>query len=76
MDYTFIEWRGEIYIVLGIGYDTRIDPPDVFFGVPLQDKSILRSLINNPGVVKIPISEAIEITDENRINAIWILFGR
>ncbi len=76
MDYRFVEWRGEIYIVLGIGYDTRIDPPDVFHAVPLENRSIISSLLHNPGIVKIPFTEAIEITDKNRIFAIWTLFGR
>lgn len=75
MDYRFVEWRGEIYIVLGIGYDTQIDPPDVFHCVPLESHSVIRSLLEFPGIVKIPFTEAIEITDKKRIYAIWVLFG-
>lgn len=75
MDIRLVEWRGELYIISGIGYDTRIDPPDVFIGVPFDGTSLLRSMICAPGIVKIPFSEAIEITDEKKIRAIWILFG-
>lgn len=75
MDFRLVEWRGEIYIVSGIGYDTRIDPPDVFIGVPFDGSSIFKSVICAPGIVKIPFSEATEITDKKRIKAIWILFG-
>lgn len=75
MDFRFVEWRGELYIVLGIGYDSRIDPPDVFTAVPFDGHSLYRSVINMPGIVKIPFTEAIEITDEKRLRAIWILFG-
>lgn len=75
MEFRFIEWRNDIYIVLGIGYDSRQDPPDVFICVPLENQSIYRSVINPPGLVKIPIAEAMEITEEKRIRAIWALFG-
>lgn len=76
MDYRFVEWRGELYIVLGIGYDTRIDPPDIFTAVPFTGKdSFFKTVVEAPGLVKIPFSEAVEITDEKRIRAIWILFG-
>lgn len=75
MDFRFIEWRGELYIVLGIGYDSRIDPPDVFTAVPFDGRSLYQSVLNMPGIVKIPFTEAVEITDEKRLRAIWILFG-
>lgn len=76
MDVRFVEWRGELYIVLGIGYDSRIDPPDVFVAVPFDGKQTpLRAVISAPGMVKIPFVEAIEITDEKRIQAILVLFG-
>lgn len=75
MDFRFVEWRGELYIVLGIGYDSRIDPPDVFTAVPFDGRSLYRSILNMPGIVKIPFTEAVEITDEKRLRAIWILFG-
>lgn len=76
MEYRFIEWNGELYIVVGIGYDTRIDPPDVFHAVPIQNnQSLFKTVIEYPGLVKIPFSEAVEITDKKRIFAIWTLFG-
>lgn len=76
MDFRFVEWRNELYIVLGIGYDTRIDPPDVFIAVPFTgEESLFRSILNAPSTVKIPFTEAIEITEEKRLRAIWILFG-
>ncbi len=76
MDYRFIEWRGELYIVLGIGYDTRIDPPDIFVAVPYNGKqSFFRTVFEAHGMVKIPFTEAIEITEEKRIRAILVLFG-
>lgn len=75
MEFRFIEWHGDIYIVLGIGYNQQIDPPDVFICVPLENQSIYRSVINPPGLIKIPFTEANEITEEKRIIAIWALFG-
>lgn len=75
MEFRFVEWRGELYIVLGIGYDSRIDPPDVFTAVPFDGRGLYQSVLDAPGIVKIPFTEAIEITDEKRLRAIWILFG-
>lgn len=75
MELRFIEWRGEIYIVLGIGYDRSCDPPDVFHCVPLENRSIIRTVITAPALIKIPIAEAVEITEEKRLFAIWTLYG-
>ena len=74
MKYRVVEWQAEIYIVLGIGTDSQFDPPDCYYAVPLK-YSIFRSIILNKDLVKIPFSEAIEITDENKIRAILILYG-
>ena len=75
MDFRFVEWNGEIYIVLGIGYDRRQDPPDVFICVPLEKESIYKTAITAPGLIKIPIIQAVEITEKKRLLAIWALFG-
>jgi hypothetical protein len=75
MHFRFIEWNKDIYVVLGIGYDQRMDPPDVFICVPLENQSIYRTVLTHPGLIKIPIAEAIEITEEKRIRAIWTLYG-
>lgn len=75
MDFRFVEWNKDIYIVLGIGYDQRLDPPDVFICVPLENRSIYKTVITVQGLVKIPIAEATEITEEKRILAIWTLYG-
>ncbi len=76
MDLRFVEWRGEIFIVFGVGYDSTMEHPDIFTGVPLEKGSIFKTVITSPGIVKIPIAEAIEITDEKRIQTIWVLYGR
>lgn len=73
MKLRFLEYRGAIYIVMGIGYDGSFDPPDVYFTIPL-DAPITQKIITAAHLVKIPFSEAIEITDENRIKVLYILF--
>ena len=75
MTYRLIEWYGDIYVVLGISYSAKYDPPDVFYAVPIQD-TLLRSVILTQVIRIIPFSEATEITDEARIRAIWILYGK
>ena len=74
MNFRLIEYYGEIYVVLGIGYDAHHDPPDVFYCVKLED-SIIRSILSEQYVIAVPISQADEITDEERIKTIWILYG-
>jgi len=74
MEFRFIEYKSKIYVVRGIGYDDRYDPPDVFYCAELE-VSVLRSLLSLTEVI-IPTSHAEEITDARRILAIWTLFGR
>jgi hypothetical protein len=75
MNIRFIEYDENIYIVLGIGYDDRYDPPDVFIAIPLKE-AVYRSLITETNEIIIPIVEAVEITDKNRVLALWVLFGK
>lgn len=74
MKVRLVEWQEDIYLVLGIGYDQLADPPDVYLAIPLKD-TIIRSLLINPDLIKIPFSEAVEITDEKKVKTIFILFG-
>ena len=73
MNLRFIEWNNSIYIVIGIGYDSKCDPPDVYHAIPLTT-SIVKDVILNENLTIVPVSEAIEITDKNKINAIYILY--
>ena len=75
MSIRFIEYYGDIYIVTGIGYDDRYDPPDIFKAIPLKE-AVFKSLIMELHEVIIPIAEATEIVDRKKIVAIWVLFGR
>lgn len=73
MKIRIIEWLGDLYLVVGFGYDSHCDPPDVLHAVPLED-TLIRSILVYKDFIKIPLSEAIEITDEKRIRAILVLF--
>lgn len=72
----FIEFSGDIYLVVGITYEMRFDPPECFVAVPLTkaNQSITRALIENFSV-KIPLAYAMEITDKNRLQALLVLYG-
>jgi hypothetical protein len=69
-----IKFRDVIYVVLGIGYESKFDPPETYYAVPLKE-SIYRDIILSTLVEKIPVSQAIEITDKNKVKAILVLFG-
>ena len=75
MKMTFIEYRGDIYIVVGIGHiSTNIISPEFFEVVPLVDHSLVRSSLQL-STLYVPFSEAIEITDKNRLIALMVLYG-
>jgi len=69
-----IKFRDVLYIVIGIGYESKFDPPETYYAVPLKE-SIYRDLILANIVEKIPVSQAIEITDKNKVKALLVLFG-
>ncbi len=72
MKLRFVQWNNSIYIVLGIGYDALYDPADIYYCVPLNS-TIVKDVIMSD-LVKIPMSQAIEITDQNKIKALYILY--
>lgn len=74
MKVRFIEYDGEIMVVVGIAYDTKFDPPECYVAVPLKD-SIVRSLFNLH-TVTIPFDWAVEVSDKTRIKTLLVLYGR
>lgn len=72
----FIEFSGDIYLVVGVTYEMRFDPPECFVAVPITKATtnITRALIENYSV-KIPLAYAMEITDKKRLNALLVLYG-
>lgn len=74
MSFRLILWNDSYFIVTGIGYDLICDPPDVFYAVPLNG-TLARSVLTNLHPIKIPFTEAVEITDKNEISSILILYG-
>ena len=75
MKLTFIEYKGDIFIVVGIGYFSgNPNSPEFFEVVPLVDHSLIRSSLQR-SVMYVPFSEAIEITDKNRLIALKVLYG-
>lgn len=72
----FIEFLGDIYVVVGFSYERRFDPPECFVAIPLslcKSTSITRDLIANDSVI-IPISCAEEITDKQRLITLMLLY--
>lgn len=74
MKIRLIKFRDVLYVVIGIGYESKFDPPETYYAVPLKE-SIYRDLILANIVEKIPVSQAIEITDKNKVKTLLILFG-
>ncbi len=72
---TFIEWQESVFIVIGVGYDSKFHPPEVYYCI-LLEKSLITDILLAKDTIVIPFSQAVEITDKNRIKAINILFGR
>lgn len=76
MELRFIEFMGDIYVVVGHTYERRYDPPDAFVAVPLslcRNRTITRDLIERDSVT-IPMAYAEEITERNRILTLMLLY--
>lgn len=76
MHLRFIDFSGDIYVVVGHTFEKRYDPPECFVAIPLslcKNKSITRDLIERDSVT-IPIAYAEEITDKNRLITLILLF--
>ena len=73
MKLRFIEHLGNIYIVVGMGHAFS----ELYFeALPIQDHNLVRSALNCQHTLIIPFSEAIEITDKNRLTALMVLYGQ
>jgi len=72
----FIEFQGDIYLVVGLTYEHRFDPPECYVAVHITKakSNITRALIENYSV-KIPLAYAMEITDKKRLRALMVLYG-
>lgn len=76
MDLRFIEFMGDIYVVVGHTFERRFDPPEVFVAVPIslcRNRTITRDLIERDSV-NIPMAYAEEITDKDRIITLMLLY--
>lgn len=74
MKYRIVEYLTDLYIVIGIGYNSKYDPPEVFYVVPLKN-TLFKSVVLNLDTIEIPLSEIKEITDKKKLKAIWVLYG-
>ena len=76
MKFRFIEYQGDLYVVLGITYDKMQECPDCFVAAPVDKKnSTLFKAALELYTINIPFSQAIEITNKNRLKAIMVLYG-
>ena len=76
MKLRFIEYCGDIYIVLCITYDTKHHCPECFVAIPISDKqsSLVRTALQLQ-TLNIPFTDAKEITDKNRLISLMVLYG-
>jgi hypothetical protein len=70
----FIKFQDIYFVVVGIGYESKFNPPETYYAIPVRE-SLYRDLVLAHVVVKIPMSQAIEITDKNKVKALLVLFG-
>lgn len=74
MKFRFIKYLTDIYLVVGMGYDSRNECPEFFEAIPLET-NLFRAVIHQH-VVRIPFSQAIEITDKNTLMNLLVLYGK
>jgi hypothetical protein len=75
MRYRFIEYKGDLYVVVGITHDQTQSYPECFTAVPVTSSRTLTECLLERHVLTIPFSEAIEITNKNTILALMVLYG-
>lgn len=76
MKFRFIEYKQDIYIVIGIGYDQFQECPEYFLCIPLTKQRLsLFGTVLLSSTTKIPIDQAIEITSKNKLLALLVLYG-
>lgn len=76
MKIRFIEYQNDIYVVIGITYDSKLTYPECFVAVPLTEarKSIYKCALSLH-TLNIPFVEAEEVTDKNRLISLMVLYG-
>lgn len=76
MKIRFIEYSGDVYVVVGVTYDTKFQYPECYVAAPLDDvnSSIFRAVLSTD-TLNIPFAEAIEITNKNRLISLMVLYG-
>lgn len=74
MKYRFIEYRGDLYVVIGITYDQTQSYPEVFKAVPVASSRTLTECLLETHTITIPFEYATEITDKNTILALMVLY--
>lgn len=73
MKFRFITYLNEIYLVVGIGFDDAHQCQEYFEVIPLQPNLFKAVLYDS--TLKIPFSQAIEITDKNTLLNLLVLYG-
>lgn len=76
MDLRFIEFRGDIYVVVGQTHVRHYDPPEAFVAIPLslcRNRTITRDLIEHDSIT-IPMAYAEEISDKQRVRTLMLLY--
>lgn len=75
MKFRFIEFEQETYLVVGITYDYTIKS-ECFVAVHVKDiNPSIRSISLNAFTRNIPLLDAVEIVDKNKIAALMVLYG-
>ena len=76
MKIRFLEYKKDLYISVGITYDSSLECPECFVAVRVDDikPNIARSMLD-AHTVKIPFSQATEITNKNKLLALMVLYG-
>lgn len=76
MRFRFIEYQNDIYVVVGITYDSKYLDDICFVSVPLDrnNKSLIGSMLSLH-TFNIPLAKAKEITDRNRLISLMVLYG-
>jgi hypothetical protein len=72
----FIEYKGDLYVSLGITYNRSLETPECFVCAPINayNSTVYRSILD-ANTINIPIDEANEVTNKSQLIALMVLYG-
>ena len=75
MKLRFVEYQGGTYLIIGYAHCTLYSDPECYVGLNVKDIRYVKNLNSMVPSRNIPLNEAIEVQDPERLQVLRILYG-